>query len=238
MPPTADIIPAETLADPNVREPLELASQAKALTVTRENKVQAERFILDLNAAEKRVRSVLDPICDATHRAWKTATEKRAEVLRPIEDARSQLRRGCSVIQRVLDDEARAESRRRADEAAAAERERLEREAEAIAARGDVETAVEVLDDAKAVQPPPASTLKTEPPKAAGITYRDNWTFTYVDAKGRPTDQPDLSLIPREYLKVDEVAIRKVVTGLKDRTSIPGVRAYNDRQPVGSGGRR
>jgi hypothetical protein len=66
------------------------------------------------------------------------------------------------------------------------------------------------------------------------LTYRDNWTFGFVDAKGRPVDKPDVRLIPIEYLKVDDAAIRGVVKAMKERTAIPGVRAFNDRQPVGT----
>lgn len=223
--------------DPRVKEPLELATQARAIVVTRENKVDAEQTILLLNDAEKKVRAVMDPVCDAANVAHKTATGKRAELLRPIEEARAHLRRGCGDIQRVLDQEAAAEARRKSEALAAEERERLQRQAEQLADT-DVDAAMEVLEQADQVTSLPASTLKVEPAKAVGISYRDNWTFGYVDAQGRPADRPDVRLIPIEYLKVDEVAIRKVVSGLKDRAKIPGVRVFNDRQPVQSGGRR
>lgn len=237
-PATTDAIAATTLSDPRVSEPLQLADQARALRVTRDNKVEAEQLVLALNAAERRAREVLDPICDANHRAWKVATEKRAEVLKPIEDARVYLRRECGAIQRVLDDEARAEARRKADEAAAAERKRLQEEAERTADAGHVETALEILDEVAAVQPPPVSTMTVAPEKAVGIAYRDNWKFEYVDAKGRPTQKPDIALIPQQYHVVDAVALGQVVRAMKDRTSIPGIRVFNDRQPVGTAGRR
>lgn len=234
---TSDVLDLPQTTDPRVREPLELASQAKAITVTRDNKVDAEQTLLLLNDAEKRIRTVLDPIVAAAHETHKTATTKRAELLKPIEDARAHLRRGCAQVQAVLDNEARIEAKRLADAAAETERLRLQAEAERVADTGDVEGAMEVLAEADAVQAAPVSTMKVEPPKAAGITYRDNWKFGFVDAAGRPIDTPDVRLIPTEYLKVDETAIGAVVRGLKDRTKIPGIRVYNDRQPV-AGGRR
>jgi hypothetical protein len=232
-PATAAVLDFPT-TDPRVTEPLQLADQARALVVTRENKVQAEETILLLNDAEKKVREVLDPIVETAFKAHRVATSKRAELLKPIEEARQHLRRGCGQIQQELEREAAAEARRKADEHAKQERARLQTEAEQIADRGDIDTAMDVLAEADAVQAAPVSTMRVEPPKAAGLTYRDNWTFGFVDAKGRPVDKPDVRLIPIEYLKVDDAAIRGVVKAMKERTAIPGVRAFNDRQPVGT----
>jgi len=53
--------------------------------------------------------------------------------------------------------------------------------------------------------------------KAQGVTLRDNWSFEIVDE----------SLIPREFLKPDEVKIRSVVIAQKDKTNIPGIKAVN-----------
>lgn len=234
---TSALAELPTTQDPRVREPLQLADQARAIVVTRINKLDAERMILTLNDAEKRVRAVLDPICETAHQAHKTATAKRAELLKPIEDARQHLRRGCSTIQLQLDQEAHAEAQRRADEQAAQERARLQAAAESLADT-DIESAIETLEEAAAVTAVPASTMKVEPPKATGITYRDNWKFGYVNAKGQPIDAPDVALIPKEYLTVNETAVGAVVRGLKERTNIPGIRVYNDRQPVQTGGRR
>lgn len=222
------------MTDTRVSEPLQLADQALALTVTRENKLDAEAMLLTLADAEKRVREVLDPIVEAAHKTHKAATTKRGELLKPIEEARTYLRRECGRIQQQLEAEAAAEARRKADEDAAAERARIQAEAEAIADTGDVETAMEVLEEADAVIVAPVSTTRVAPAVTSGLTYRDNWMPRWVNAKGQPCDTPDVRLIPVEYLKVDEVAIRRVVGAMKDRTRIPGVQAYNDRKPVGT----
>jgi hypothetical protein len=217
---------------------MQLADQALALTVTRENKVQAEELLVLLNDAEKGVGKVFDPICDDTYRAWKTSTSTRASFLTPIENAKKHLKRGCSDVQRVLDQEAEAEARRASDELAAAERLRIQDEANQLADAGDMDAALEVLDQVETVVAPPLAVTRVEPARAAGITYRDNWTFQYVDAHGRPLEKGDVRLIPIEYHAIDESALRKVASALKDRTNIPGIRVFNDRQPVGVGGRR
>lgn len=231
---TTALLDLPTAQDDRVREPLQLAERASALTVTRETKVHAEELILALNDAEKAVRKVLDPICESAHATWKKATGQRGELLKPIEEARAHLKAGCSTVQRELEAEAEAEARRRADEQAKQERERLQAEAEAAFDAGDVDEAMDVLEQADDVVALPASVMKTEPPKAAGITYRDNWIPQWVDAQGRPRATPDVRVIPIEYLKVDEVAIGRVVAAMKARTTIAGVKPYNHRQPVGT----
>jgi hypothetical protein len=55
-------------------------------------------------------------------------------------------------------------------------------------------------------------------PKVAGISMRENWKFRIVNEK----------LIPREYLKVDDVKIGAIVRALKGATNIPGIEAYNE----------
>lgn len=55
-------------------------------------------------------------------------------------------------------------------------------------------------------------------PKVTGMSIRDNWKFRVTNEK----------LIPREYLKVDEVKIGQVVRALKSSTNIPGIETYNE----------
>jgi hypothetical protein len=47
---------------------------------------------------------------------------------------------------------------------------------------------------------------------------RENWKFRVTNEK----------LIPREYLKADEIKIGGVVRALKGSTNIPGVEVYNE----------
>ena len=55
-------------------------------------------------------------------------------------------------------------------------------------------------------------------PKVTGMSIRDNWKFRVTNEK----------LIPREYLKVDEVKIGQVVRALKSSANIPGIETYNE----------
>ena len=217
--------------DPRFREPLELATAARSLVVTRETKLKAEELLLMLGEAERQVRGVLDPICEAANRAHKTETGQREDLLRPIEEARLHLRRGCAGVQRQLEEEATAEARRKAAELEAEERVRLKAKAETST---DMREVVEAIVQAEKVSVSP-ELVKEAPARAEGISYRDNWTFEWVDRGGRSLPHADLTLIPLAYHQVDDKAIRATVKGLKDKTQIPGVRVHNDRQPVQSG---
>ena len=58
--------------------------------------------------------------------------------------------------------------------------------------------------------------VQVEDVKVDGLRSRKNWKFEVEDA----------TKVPRRYLKVDEVALREVVIGLKDSADIPGVRVW------------
>jgi len=49
-----------------------------------------------------------------------------------------------------------------------------------------------------------------------GVTPRSTWSFTVED----------LSLVPREYLMVDEKKVEAIVKAMKEQTNIPGIKAF------------
>jgi hypothetical protein len=151
----------------------------------------------------------------------------------------------------------RREEQRKADEAARKERERLEAQAreaerkarekaaadraaaEAAAAAGRAEEAAKLAARADATEAKAADKVEAlevraasvvapvvsrEPPKVAGVSFREVWKFEVTD----PT------LVPRQYLVVDETKVRKVVQALKADAGIPGVRVWSERQPASS----
>lgn len=95
---------------------------------------------------------------------------------------------------------------------------RLEAEAKAAAAQGQMEEA-RALEQQAAIAPAlvPAA---APTPKLSGISTKEVWLFEITDP----------AAIPREYMMIDESKIRKVVQALKAETNIQGVRAYPDSQ--------
>lgn len=143
--------------------------------------------------------------------------------------------------QRKAEEAARAERERLARQAAEAEakaraeQERLRREAEEAAAAGRAAEAAKLAAKADRVEEKAAAKIETlqmreamvvapvverEAPKVAGVATREVWKFEVTDP----------SLVPRQYLVVDESKIRKVVQALKSDAGIPGVRVWSERQ--------
>lgn len=104
------------------------------------------------------------------------------------------------------------------------ERQRLEAERLTNEAMGKVgEERMQTLEQARelemnAEQQAPI-VVEMAIPKATSSHVRTNWTFEITD----------ISLIPREYLVVDEKKIRSIVKAMQSATKIPGVRAYEEK---------
>lgn len=143
--------------------------------------------------------------------------------------------------QRQADEEAR-QARERAEREAAAAREKAEREARELRAKAEAEAAAgrqaeaaklaaradakveraegkaEALEQAAAMTVAPV--VQAEAPRVRGVATREVWRFAIDDE----------SKIPRKYLVVDDVKIRKVVAALKGDAKIPGVRVWPEKQ--------
>ncbi len=111
---------------------------------------------------------------------------------------------------------AREEQRKRDQEA---ERKRKEQQRQAQAARDKGRHARAQNLEAQAAQSV-APVVRSEAPKAEGISYRKVWNF-------RITDE---AKIPRKYLVVDEKKLRQVVKALGSDAEIPGVEVYSEDQ--------
>lgn len=169
---------------------------------------EAKKKLLDAEKAElQKVEPYVEKLQQSLT-AWKIEQERKR---REAEEAA----RKAELERKRLEEELlrKAEEARRLEE----EKKRIEGEEAARKAREELERkALEeaAAKEAQIIPPPPVP----EKPKTDGLTLRENWVFEIVDE----------SLIPREYLVPDLIKIRKVVQTLKDRTNIPGVRAYNN----------
>lgn len=133
-----------------------------------------------------------------------------------LTQAEGKLKAAMVTYQRELERK-EAEERRAAEEAARAERERLEVAAARAADRGEFDRAASIETRAATVETVPV--IRREAPKVTGVSFREAWKFEITDPLA----------IPREYLSIDESKIRRVVQAMKGDTSIPGVRAYPEK---------
>lgn len=109
------------------------------------------------------------------------------------------------------------EARRKAQEEADRARRFEEQRAARLAEQGATEAAQEAQQRAAVVQTP---VIQAATPKAAGISYRDEYCFQVVD--------PDL--VPREFLMVDQAKIRQRVDASKGACDIAGVRVWTEKR--------
>lgn len=209
-----------------------------------------------LRIALKRAEEVLDPFVESAHRAWKTAVAHRDGIEKPYLDAR---RIVDAKIQEWDAEQRRL--RREAEEAARREQERLEREAReqaeaeqrrlqaeaetkrleeaaALEARGDREAAdrliaapvvVAPVAPAPVFAPPPAV---AEPPKVAGISFREEWSAEVVDfaqlVRASAEQRASLGL-----LLPNQTALNQMARALKGAFHVPGVKAVSRRITTG-----
>lgn len=225
----------------------ELVAQARAIVISDDATYQeAAEFAKLTRAFIAKVEEEIGPLADAAHKSWKLIVAKRDALKAHAVSAKQIVDSRIAAYhqeQERLRHEAEAEQRRERErleraerERVAAENERRQREEEdrriaaavAAEARGDITAAGQIISQpvvvptvaARPVFVPPVNVAP--PPKAAGVTVRMDWDFEIEDE----------AQIPRQYLAVNEVAIRKVVKALKGQHGIPGIRAVE--KPVTS----
>lgn len=178
------------------------------------------------------VKDFFKPIKKQADDLHASICQKERGQLRPAEDDLAV----CDRALRAWDDEqarVAAETRRRLEEQARKDEESrrlneaaaLEREAQAT---GDVALRAEAEELISAPIETPVVMVQKATPKVEGMSWRDNWKAEVIDANA----------VPRQYCTPDLSLIGGVVRNSKGAIKIPGVRVYNDRKPVTSGGAR
>ena len=179
--------------------------------------VAAADFLDGVVKLKKEIHKTFDPIVKAAHQAHKMATNKRKEILEPVERAERITKRAMGdyrLEQEKAQRQLEEEEKRRIE----AEKARIAETAKKLADEGDyAKAAVELRKTFDLHSNVPEAT-----PKMDGVSYRDVWRFRVVNE----------ALIPRHYLIVDDTKIGGVVRALKGDTDIPGVEVYCDKVVV------
>lgn len=175
----------------------------------------------------KQIDEAFDPQIEAFHKGHKIAIEQKKKFRGPVDLAISRLKLGASKFLQEQERVRREEERRQQEivrARAEAEAKRLSEEqalndALELEAAGDSKGAEAVLANPSPVEVyVPPIVVPRQVPRAEGISTRQNWKFRITNP----------SLVPREYLIVDEKAIGHVVRALKDKAKIPGVEVYSE----------
>lgn len=188
-----------------------LARAAAFVVNSEETYLATDQIIVEIKGKVEKLKDELSPAKEAATRSWKAMTALwKKYVDEPIEVCRTLDRKRYAWKQ--------AEDRKRAAEAERLRQVELKKQAEermALAIRLEEsnmkEQAAAILDAPVAPVDVPAP-VKVEKPD--GQSYVENWQATIVDE----------SLVPRDFLMPDMVAIGKYAKLMKGKASMPGVK--------------
>jgi hypothetical protein len=196
----------------------DMSAQVAALRVTDDASFAlGGAMLLEIKKRYKLVEERFAEPVSLAHKAHKAMTSLRDSVLSPLKQYEAQIKGQLGTYQMEVE-------RKRREEA-----ERLRRQAEAQAEADRIAKAQDQMDkgDLKAcektlsapIQVEPVRIVTPEPPKVAGVSFKDDWRF----------EIENVNLIPIEYMVPDEKAIARVVKALGSKTNIPGIRVWAEK---------
>lgn len=222
----------------NINMSTALVSQSKAITVFQRDSrgaitvsdaqafVAASEQVQVLKSVADEIEGLMKPFIDRLFKAHRTATAIRAQYLTPID---AEVKRLKLERERFAAEEER--KRRQAalaaqEEARKAEEARLLAEAQQAAAEGDSVAAAAIIEEAATVEAPPV-VLPSTVPDVQGTNFFTYWNW----------ELKDRTKLKDEFVKVDEVAIGKIVRSMhKSAEKIcgeGGIRVWDEQRIKG-----
>lgn len=185
-----------------------LVEQSKAIHVGRldtsdENYRQACDIVSALRSVEDEIEGMMKPFIDRLYQAHRTATGIRKTYLDPIQTETKRLkieRESYAAEQERQRQEAQQKAQQEAYER---EEARLIEEARQAAAQGDSAAVEAILEEAVNVEVP-LVVMPSATPQVQGTSFRTAWEWTLLD----------FTKLKPELIKVDEVAIGKIVRSM------------------------
>lgn len=206
---------------------LSIVEQAKLVKVVdSETYLQAGTFWQAIKAMIEEVKATFDPICEAAHKAHKTATAQRAKFLEPLEETSKAVKRLMAFYDAEQARKAKEEQDRLAAIARKEAEERQIQDALAAAESGDIEESESILNEP--VVAPPVFVPKDVPKIQGGPVYREIWSAEVVDVVALCRAIAD-GKASKELVTPNGPALNKMATALKSTLNIPGVRAVSRR---------
>jgi len=173
----------------------------------------AGEMLVTVKKVKKTIEEYFKPLKDASHKSWKQICNRENEEIEKLTPSINHLNKQMTAWNLSQDQIRRAEEERLRQEALKAEEERRLADALQAEKEGNKEEAIQILEEPVYVPP---VIIERSVPKIAGQTMTTTYKWRVKNEK----------LIPREYLKVDDVKINGVVKALKDRANIPGIEVY------------
>ena len=152
--------------------------------------------------------------------------DRETAVLDPIVKFEMTAKTNRLRLERQEAEARRREEQRLAEEARRQEQERLAREAADLEQRNEPELARQVLEQAVHA-PAPVVVLRPTLPPTKGISSRPNYQWRPVGGDTAEARARAVSLVPRDFLKLDEVKLNAYAKAHGTSGRIPGIEFFD-----------
>lgn len=173
----------------------------------------AGELLLQVKALRKSIQTAFEEPKAKAYETHKSISRLEKDLLAMPTEAESTIALKMMRWQKQEQEKQELQARKEAE----AER---KKEIKQLQRKGDTEALEELQDSPLEIAAVVAA------PRVAGLSTRSTWKFKVTDE----------TLIPRDYLCVDEVKIGAQVRAFKQMTRIPGVEVYEDQTLVGGRG--
>lgn len=208
------------IVETKLNEVMSLADSIKAIATNEEEMVAVE-YCKIIKSAQEAISQTFDPIVKKAHEAHKEATTQRAKFLDPLKDAEKRIKTLIgnyrSEIERKRAEEEKrikAEQERLLEE----DRKKMMAKAEELAAQGNEKEAEDLAVKAATLENGGIVVASTAT-KQAGMTVTTVWKARVID----------VSLVPREFLVVNESALNAFAKANGNSKPVPGVEFYEEQ---------
>jgi hypothetical protein len=223
--PAAAPLPAEVQAVESKSS--SLAVQALEIKVTDpDTQVLAADMLITVAQMQTEIEQTFAPMKSAAYTAHRVICQQETNLKAPLVAAEAALKRQIAEfvteqnrLAAAADEEARRQAQIAANrEAEAASVDQALEQAVKLEARGDIKAAEAVLANPAPVSPRYMAPARTQPnvARTPGISTKEGWDFRITDYHA----------IPREYMLINETAIRAAGKNTQGRAKIAGIEFF------------
>lgn len=179
---------------------------------------KANDFLVSIKTLRKEIAETFNPIIEKAHQTHKEAVSQKKRHEEPLKEAEQILKLRVSNYLTELETKRREQERLLKEEEERIEREKAEnlKKAQEAIENGDTKTATELIEKTEAALP--TVQVQADEPLPEETQIRKLWKWEVEDS----------TIVPREYLMIDNVVITQTVRRLKEKVRIPGIRIYQE----------
>jgi hypothetical protein len=220
---TALPIQAEpTIENEQKSSALKILEQARLLSINNPTDYDgAAEFTKQVKSLSRRIKDYWAPLKKSARASWQSLVDREKELLTPLEQAESEVKKKMAAYQKKVQEEERA-ARLLADRLKREEAERLLAEAEKAIDEGR-EMESEILFAQAEIIETSTPAIQIQAPTAKGISTRTMYKARIINDKLVPVEVAGVTIRP-----VDLSAINKLAQASKGKLQIPGIEIYTE----------